>query len=77
MAKYNLQIQSCSEQRLSLIAQLLELHRGQGMDIYWRDAVVCPTEEEYKAMVIKSKVIDQSQVKVTGKSYMCTTVTIT
>uniref|UniRef100_K1QDU6 Geranylgeranyl pyrophosphate synthetase n=1 Tax=Magallana gigas TaxID=29159 RepID=K1QDU6_MAGGI len=34
-------------------AQLLELHRGQGMDIYWRDAVVCPTEEEYKAMVIK------------------------
>lgn len=45
------------------------------MDIYWRDAVVCPTEEEYKAMVIKSKVIDQSQV--TGKSYMCTTVTIT
>jgi len=32
---------------------LLELHRGQGMDIYWRDSVVCPTEEEYKGMVIK------------------------
>ncbi|BFZ18010.1 hypothetical protein BsWGS_21049 [Bradybaena similaris] len=32
---------------------LLELHRGQGMDIYWRDAVVCPTEEEYKLMVIR------------------------
>jgi len=32
---------------------LLELHRGQGMDIYWRDSVVCPTEEEYKEMVIK------------------------
>ncbi|XP_060067019.1 geranylgeranyl pyrophosphate synthase-like [Ylistrum balloti] len=33
--------------------QLLELHRGQGMDIYWRDAIICPTEEEYKAMVTK------------------------
>ncbi|XP_035828379.1 geranylgeranyl pyrophosphate synthase isoform X2 [Aplysia californica] len=32
---------------------LLELHRGQGMDIYWRDAVVCPTEEEYRIMVIR------------------------
>lgn len=35
--------------------QMLEVHRGQGMDIYWRDAVHCPTEEEYKAMVIRSK----------------------
>ncbi|XP_071107195.1 geranylgeranyl pyrophosphate synthase-like isoform X1 [Haliotis cracherodii] len=33
--------------------QLLELHRGQGMDIYWRDAVLCPTEEDYKTMVIR------------------------
>ncbi|GAB1606256.1 geranylgeranyl pyrophosphate synthase-like isoform X3 [Argonauta hians] len=33
--------------------QMLELHRGQGMDIYWRDVVHCPTEEEYKAMVIR------------------------
>ncbi|KAL5509033.1 hypothetical protein EMCRGX_G004314 [Ephydatia muelleri] len=31
--------------------QLLELHRGQGKDIYWRDSVVCPTEEEYIVMV--------------------------
>ena len=35
--------------------QLLELHRGQGMDIYWRDAHKCPTEDEYKTMVIRSK----------------------
>ena len=27
--------------------QLLELHRGQGMDIYWRDAGICPSEEQY------------------------------
>jgi len=33
--------------------QLLELHRGQGMEIYWRDSYICPTEEEYKQMIIK------------------------
>lgn len=31
--------------------QLLELHRGQGMDIYWRDSFVCPTEVEYLDMI--------------------------
>ncbi|XP_054718340.1 terpene synthase-like isoform X2 [Uloborus diversus] len=31
--------------------QLLELHRGQGMEIYWRDNFSCPTEHEYKEMV--------------------------
>jgi len=31
--------------------QLLELHRGQGMDIYWRDAVLCPSESQYRGMV--------------------------
>lgn len=33
--------------------QLLELHRGQGMEIYWRDSYICPTEDEYKEMIIK------------------------
>eukprot|EP00056_Hartaetosiga_gracilis_P013456 m.222025 g.222025 ORF g.222025 m.222025 type:complete len:303 (-) comp13849_c2_seq1:2929-3837(-) len=33
--------------------QLLELHRGQGMDIYWRDAVQCPTEKQYRRMVLQ------------------------
>lgn len=33
--------------------QLLELHRGQGMEIYWRDNFVCPTEEQYRQMVIR------------------------
>lgn len=36
---------------LAFTEQLLELHRGQGMDIYWRDTVHCPSEEEYKEMV--------------------------
>ena len=34
--------------------QLLELHRGQGKDIYWRDNHLCPTEEEYFTMVKQS-----------------------
>lgn len=31
--------------------ELLNLHRGQGMDLYWRDALVCPSEDEYLEMV--------------------------
>ncbi|XP_075161137.1 geranylgeranyl pyrophosphate synthase quemao isoform X2 [Haematobia irritans] len=33
--------------------QLLELHRGQGMEIYWRDSFTCPSEQEYKLMTIR------------------------
>lgn len=33
--------------------QLLELHRGQGMEIYWRDNFLCPSESEYKQMTIR------------------------
>lgn len=33
--------------------QLLELHQGQGLDIYWRDTYTCPTEAQYKTMVLK------------------------
>ncbi|EFN87417.1 geranylgeranyl pyrophosphate synthase [Harpegnathos saltator] len=33
--------------------QLLELHRGQGSDIYWRDNHICPTELEYKITVVR------------------------
>ncbi|KAF7180588.1 hypothetical protein CNMCM7691_009879 [Aspergillus felis] len=31
--------------------ELLRLHRGQGMDLYWRDSLTCPSEEEYLEMV--------------------------
>lgn len=31
--------------------ELLQLHKGQGMDLYWRDSLICPTEEEYLEMV--------------------------
>lgn len=33
--------------------ELLELHRGQGADIFWRDNAICPTEKEYKLMVVR------------------------
>ena len=31
--------------------EILNLHRGQGMDLYWRDTVTLPSEEEYLDMV--------------------------
>ncbi|KAL0565484.1 hypothetical protein V5O48_016542 [Marasmius crinis-equi] len=31
--------------------ELLALHRGQGLEILWRDSLRCPTEEEYIQMV--------------------------
>ena len=34
--------------------QMLELHRGQGMDIFWRDASLCPNEDDYREMVKRS-----------------------
>ena len=34
------------------VGELLNLHRGQGQDIKWRDDVRCPTEEQYISMVL-------------------------
>lgn len=36
-------------------AELLALHRGQGLELLWRDSLQCPTEEEYVSMVNQSK----------------------
>ncbi|KAL9070875.1 MAG: hypothetical protein Q9157_005668 [Trypethelium eluteriae] len=33
------------------VQELLNLHRGQGMDLYWRDSLICPSEHEYLDMV--------------------------
>lgn len=35
-----------------VVEELVRLHRGQGMDLYWRENLVCPTEEEYIDMVL-------------------------
>lgn len=34
--------------------ELLNLHRGQGLDLLWRDTLECPTEGEYIEMVNNS-----------------------
>ncbi|CAN0155022.1 unnamed protein product, partial [Ascophyllum nodosum] len=36
----------------SFVHENLNLHRGQGWDILWRDSNRCPTEREYEAMVL-------------------------
>jgi len=38
-----------------MVEELLNLHRGQGMDLFWRDSLTCPTEEEYVQMVLGSE----------------------
>lgn len=35
-----------------LTEEFLNLHRGQALDLYWRDALVCPSEKEYVNMVM-------------------------
>ncbi|KAH9175039.1 isoprenoid synthase domain-containing protein [Lactarius sanguifluus] len=40
----------CDVDRI-VTAELLNLHRGQGLDLLWRDSLRCPTEEEYISMV--------------------------
>lgn len=36
-------------------AELVSLHRGQGLELLWRDSLQCPTESQYIAMVNDSK----------------------
>ena len=31
--------------------ELSNLHRGQGMDLFWRDTLTCPSEDDYLEMV--------------------------
>lgn len=35
--------------------ELVHLHEGQGIELYWRDSLTCPTELEYIDMVNNSK----------------------
>jgi geranylgeranyl diphosphate synthase type 3 len=34
------------------LEELLNLHRGQGYDILWRESADCPSEEQYRQMVL-------------------------
>ena len=41
-----------NQQVLSTFAdELVNLHRGQGMDLFWRDSLTCPSEDDYLEMV--------------------------
>lgn len=42
---------NCSTAIDIFVEELLNLHRGQGMDLYWRDTLTCPSEENYLEMV--------------------------
>ncbi|CAH4035639.1 unnamed protein product [Pieris brassicae] len=35
----------------------LEVIRGQGIELYWRDNFICPTEEQYDEINRKSKLV--------------------
>lgn len=41
-----------SDTQRFIVDELVNLHRGQGMDLFWRDSLVCPTEAEYVDMVV-------------------------
>ena len=45
--------QACGH--LDVSEQMIELHQGQGMEIRFRDNYICPSEDEYKQIVMKSK----------------------
>eukprot|EP01103_Thecamoeba_quadrilineata_P001628 TRINITY_DN11472_c0_g1_i1.p1 TRINITY_DN11472_c0_g1~~TRINITY_DN11472_c0_g1_i1.p1 ORF type:complete len:305 (-),score=27.61 TRINITY_DN11472_c0_g1_i1:22-936(-) len=36
----------------AFLEEMISLHRGQGFDIYWRDRNICPTEDDYRRMVL-------------------------
>ncbi|DBA01387.1 TPA: hypothetical protein N0F65_007284 [Lagenidium giganteum] len=53
---YFLSLQRCqalnNEKAMQVyIQEMLRLHHGQGLDIYWRDNCKCPTVDEYVSMV--------------------------
>jgi geranylgeranyl diphosphate synthase type 3 len=35
--------------------QFLEMYWGDGMEVYWRDNYICPSLEEYKQLIKRSK----------------------
>ncbi|OBT59998.1 hypothetical protein VE03_10545 [Pseudogymnoascus sp. 23342-1-I1] len=50
-AMKELQKLESSEAMTHFADELLQLHRGQGMDLHWRDSLICPTEDEYLKMI--------------------------
>ena len=46
-----LKLHKSSDAILIFIEELLNLHRGQGIELFWRDTLTVPTEEEYLQMI--------------------------
>lgn len=42
----------CVDPLIAFNEEMLQLHRGQGRDIYWRDTGHCPTVDAYRGMVV-------------------------
>jgi hypothetical protein len=51
--------------------QLLEMCYGQGLELCWRDNCTCPSLEEYKQMIEKSKKSTESCVGFNGPVSLC------
>lgn len=51
---FHLNLHRLTERSLDYTEELITLHRGQGLDLFWRDSLTCPTEEEYMQMVLGS-----------------------
>lgn len=52
--KSALELDSSTEAARIYSEQLLDLHKGQGMEIWFRDNFICPNEDQYKELVLKS-----------------------
>lgn len=50
-AQYELALLKNPKAQAVFLEELLNLHRGQGLDLYWRDTLTCPTEDDYLEMV--------------------------
>ena len=59
---------------LSSLGEILSLHQGLGLDIWWREHLSCPSEEDYIDMAIKSRsgswsCFHQSSLTSLGKAF--------
>ena len=51
--------------------QVLETYYGQGLEICWRDISTCPSLEEYKQMIKRSKDRTEPRVEFNGPVSLC------
>jgi geranylgeranyl diphosphate synthase type 3 len=52
LEKINIHLDNNNNAICLFTQEVLNLHRGQGQDILWREQCVCPTEEQYRRMIL-------------------------